>query len=522
MIDTPTKKPATARSAPTFMKGIYSKMLYNRGEKRTSRLTPGLSLKPLENLLVWLMGLIVACGILINTETRVDYATTTLYIALLLMAINLLSISAVIVVALFCMVALTSICLYQDGFYRWESTSDLLRSLTVLAAIIFLALRSKQASDSLRHKEVYVTGAQRLTQTGCFGFHANLASMSWSEQVARILEYPAAAPASASLYLERTHPDDVPLVLAGFEKAARHATLIEVRHRLLMPDGRVKHLHMLATPLLVRHRRIEYLGALMDVSASKQAEEALFRAQTQLAHVTRVTSLGELAASIAHEVNQPLAAIASSGEACRNWLNRPQPDLAEARQALERIIASAHRANEITRRVRALSRKSDPLRRNESLNDIVSETLSLLRYELAHHQIKPNIELNAFGGQVSADRVQLQQVIINLIVNACQAMDSVNATQRALLIRTWVKDNEAVLEVADQGPGIASEVLPQLFTPFFTTKENGLGMGLCICRSIIDYHAGRIWATSTTGQGSSFLFALPIRVANDAGYAAAI
>jgi C4-dicarboxylate-specific signal transduction histidine kinase len=169
-----------------------------------------------------------------------------------------------------------------------------------------------------------------------------------------------------------------------------------------------------------------------------------------------------------------------------------------------------------------LSRKSDPLRRNESLNDIVSETLSLLRYELAHHQIKPNIELNAFGGQVSADRVQLQQVIINLIVNACQAMDSVNATQRALLIRTWVKDNEAVLEVADQGPGIASEVLPQLFTPFFTTKENGLGMGLCICRSIIDYHAGRIWATSTTGQGSSFLFALPIRVANDAGYAAAI
>ena len=124
--------------------------------------------------------------------------------------------------------------------------------------------------------------------------------------------------------------------------------------------------------------------------------------------------------------------------------------------------------------------------------------------------------------QVSADRVQLQQVIINLIINACQAMDAANATQRTLSIRTWVKDNEAVLEVADQGPGIAAEVLPQLFTPFFTTKENGLGMGLCICRSIIDFHGGRIWAASTKGQGCSFLFALPTRVANDAGFAAAI
>nr|WP_180205423.1 ATP-binding protein [Pseudomonas sp. SbOxS1]NYU05521.1 histidine kinase [Pseudomonas sp. SbOxS1] len=292
-----------------------------------------------------------------------------------------------IVVALFGMLVLTSMCLHQGGVYRWESTAGLLHSLTVLAAIIFVVLRSKQA------------------------------------------------------------------------------------------------------------------------------EEALCRAQAQLAHVTRVTTLGELAASIAHEVNQPLAAIVSNGEACRNWLSRPQPDLVEAHQALQRIIASAHRASEITRHVWALSRKCDPLRQDESLNDIVSETLSLVRCELAHHKINPTIELGAFGGQVSADRVQLQQVIINLIINACQAMDAVAPTQRVLLIRTWVKDNEVVLEVTDQGPGIAAEDLPQLFTPFFTTKDNGLGMGLCICRSIIDFHNGRIWATSKAGHGSSFLFALPIRAA---------
>ncbi|MGY2185242.1 sensor histidine kinase [Pseudomonas sp. SDO5591_S426] len=492
-------------------------MLYNSGQ-RASRHLLGLNLKPLENLLVWLMGLVVACGILINTETQSDLTTTTLYIALLLMAINLLSISAVIVVALFCMLVLTSMCLYHGGFSRWDSVTDLLRSLTVLAAIIFLALRSKRVSDNLRHKEVYMVGAQRLTQTACFGFRADLGKMGWSEQAARILEYPAGAPSSVDLFLARTHPDDLPLVLAGFDKAARHATLIEVKHRLLMPDGRIKYLHMFATPL----GSFEYLGALMDVTASKLAEEALCRAQTQLAHVTRVTTLGELAASIAHEVNQPLAAITSSAEACRNWLGHPQPDVFEVRQSLERIIASSNRASEITHRVRALSRKCGPLRQNESLNDIVSETLSLVRYELAHHKITPKIELTAFGGQVSADRVQLQQVIINLIINACQAMDAVSPGERALCIRTRVKDNEAVLEVADQGPGIPAEVLPQLFTPFFTTKANGLGMGLSICRSIIDFHEGRIWATSTSGQGSSFLFALPIRVANDQGFAAAI
>jgi two-component system, LuxR family, sensor kinase FixL len=520
MIENPTEKPAAPSTHP-FAKGTFSKMLYNTGQ-RTSRFLLDLSLERLKTPLTWLMGLIVACGILINTETHTDLTTATLYIALLLMAINLLSISAVIVVALFCMLALTSISLYQGAFHRWETFTDLLHSLAVLAAIVFLALRSKRISDNLRHKEVYMVGAQRLTQTACFGFRADLGRMSWSEQAARILEYPAGTTPSVALFLERTHPDDLSLVLAGFDKAARHETLIEVKHRLLMPDGRVKHLHLFATPLFTRHGNFEYLGALMDVTTSKQAEEALCRAQTQLAHVTRVTSLGELAASIAHEVNQPLAAITSSADACRNWLSRPQPDVHEARLSLERIIASSSRASEITRRVRALSRKCDPLRQNESLNDIVSETLSLVRHELAHHKINPKIELNAFGGQVSADRVQLQQVIINLIINACQAMEAVDPCQRMLSIRTWIKDNEVLLEVTDQGPGIDVEVLPQLFTPFFTTKADGLGMGLSICRSIIDFHEGRIWATSIPGQGTSFLFALPIRVANDQGFAAAI
>lgn len=525
MIDHKTDKPAAAQGAQTFLasffKGTLSKMLFYSGQ-RTTRPLITFSLQPMETLLVWLMGLIVACGIIINTETRADLPTATLCMALLLMAINLFSISAVIVVALFCMLMLASLYLYNGGLESWESTADFFNSLSVLAAITLLALRGKAVCDHLRHRVLYFSGSQQLSQTGCLGFRGGREQLGWSEQSARIFEYPVDVKPTLSMFLARTHPADVAQVQAGFDKAARHEPLIEIKCRLLMPDGRVKHIHMTATPLSTHLGHYDYLGALRDVTASKLAEEALCRAQTQLAHVTRVTSLGELAASIAHEVNQPLAAITSNGQACLNWLDRPAPDPGEARQAVERIIASANRASEITRRVRALSRKCDPLRQNESLNDIVNETLSLVRYELAHHNINPNIELSTFVGQVSADRVQLQQVIINLIINACQAMDTVEACDRTLHVRTWMKDNEAVLEVADHGPGIPAEILPQLFTPFFTTKENGLGMGLSICRSIIDFHEGRIWATSTPGKGSSFLFALPQRAANEPDYAAAI
>ncbi len=293
-------------------------------------------------------------------------------------------------------------------------------------------------------------------------------------------------------------------------QAAGGEPQIEVKLRLLMPDGRIKHIHMIASPLLVQHGRFQYLGALMDVTASKLAEEALFRAQSQLAHVTRLTSLGEMAASIAHEVNQPLTAITSSGEACRRWLERPEPDLDEALDCLDRIVANGCRASEVISGIRALSRKCDPLRQPERLDDIVRETLNLVQQQLTHHKVRAKLDLAATDGQVSADRVQLQQVIINLIINACHAMDGVKVHARILHIRTWTEDDEALLEVTDHGTGIAPEVLPSLFNAFFTTKENGLGMGLSICRSIIDFHDGRLWATSETDQGTSFRFALPL------------
>jgi C4-dicarboxylate-specific signal transduction histidine kinase len=167
--------------------------------------------------------------------------------------------------------------------------------------------------------------------------------------------------------------------------------------------------------------------------------------------------------------------------------------------------------------LRSLARRCDPLRQTESLDDIVTETLGLVQREMADHQISPHIELNACTAQICADRVQLQQVIINLIINACQAMQATPIAERKLRVRTWVENSKAVMEVADQGSGIAADVLPSLFNPFFTTKENGLGMGLSVCRSIIDFHGGRIWANSVAGQGTSLLFALPVLIAAEPG-----
>nr|WP_256222569.1 ATP-binding protein [Pseudomonas sp. Pf153] len=494
----------------TMFRNIYDSLRYNPCQI-ASRPSMGISPNPMVNTLGWAVGLLVACGIvIINSETRSDLAPTLLYITLLLMAANLFSINLVITVALMCMFLLTAMFLYNGGYHRWDSTTGFFRCLTALSAIAFLALRSKQASDSLRHNEAYLVGAQRLSQTGSFGFRGDRSDLSWSEESARIFEYPCGKPPTVSMVLERTHPEDLERLLDMFGQAARREPQIEVELRLLMPDGRVKHIHMIASLLPASQGRCQYLGALMDMTASKEAEAALFRAQAQLAHVTRLTSLGEMAASIAHEVNQPLTAITSSAQACRRWLERPEPNMKEALDSLERIVASSRRASEVIDRIRALSRKCDPRRQAESLDEVVHETLNLVQQQLVLHKVTVKADLASPAARVSADRVQLQQVIINLVINACHAMDGVAVSERVLQIRTWIADNEAILDVTDQGTGIAEDILPSLFTPFFTTRQNGLGMGLAICRSIIEFHDGRIWATSEAGRGTSFRFALPL------------
>jgi PAS domain S-box-containing protein len=263
--------------------------------------------------------------------------------------------------------------------------------------------------------------------------------------------------------------------------------------------------------------RDEGVAFVLDLSERKKAEESLRESerryretQAELAHVTRVTILGELTASIAHEVNQPLAAVLTNAEACLLWLNRDTPNLDAVRRSVEWIIKDGNRASEVIRRVRALAKKSDTPKAVLDINDVVNEVIDLMRRELFNHRVSPRMELAALG-IVRADRVQLQQVIINLVINGIEAMQAVTDLPRELVIRTHQHEaHQVMVTVKDCGVGFPAEHVDRLFNAFFTTKSDGMGMGLSICRSIIEAHGGRLWAEQNLPRGATFHFTLPL------------
>jgi PAS domain S-box-containing protein len=259
---------------------------------------------------------------------------------------------------------------------------------------------------------------------------------------------------------------------------------------------------------------IGYRGTGNDITATiraDHAEQALRNAQAELAHVTRVTALGELTASIAHEVNQPLAAVVANAEACLRWLDRDIPDLAAARRSAEWVINDGIRASEVVRRVRALAHKADIEKVPLDVNDIVGEVIALVQRELASHLVSLRTELAPDLPNILGDRVQLQQVIINLVMNGIEAMQPVTDRPRQLVIRSRREEmHQVLLSVTDCGVGISAENANRLFNAFFTTKSSGLGMGLSICRSIVEAHGGRLSASGDEGRGATFQFVLPL------------
>src|SRR2546427_5423285 len=266
------------------------------------------------------------------------------------------------------------------------------------------------------------------------------------------------------------------------------------------------------SPLRPDSERVE--AALVigrDITDYVEAEEALQEAQAELAHVTRVTTLGELAASIAHEVNQPLAAIVADADASLNWLAAPRPDLERVREALEAIAMDGHRAAEVIQRIRQLATKSAPRKDPVNVNDVVHDVLPLASAELRHHDVSLVLQLAPELPAVLRDRVELQQGSLNLVVNAIQAMASVTGRPRKLTIRSETHDCDHVrLTVQDTGVGIAAKHRDELFSAFFTTKPGGMGMGLTISRSIVEAHGGRLWTTPSEPHGAIFHFSLPV------------
>ncbi len=311
--------------------------------------------------------------------------------------------------------------------------------------------------------------------------------------------------------MERTHPDDRAPLQRLLERVTAERQNWEVEHRLVMPDGTIKHIHVVAHATSEPANGLEYVGALMDVTDTKRAQEALHQAQAELAHVTRVTTLGELTASIAHEVNQPLAAIVTSGEATLRWLAKDPPYIAEAREALGRIIRDSNRASEVVKRLRALAKKTDPLMAPLDINDVIDDVVALVQREVMSHRVRLRLDLGTDLPAAFGDRVQLQQVVINLIMNGIEAMAPVADRPRELLISSRPHANDRMLvAVRDSGMGVDAETKDRLFTAFFTTKHDGMGMGLSICRSIIETHGGELWATTNDGPGATFQFTVPI------------
>jgi C4-dicarboxylate-specific signal transduction histidine kinase len=263
-------------------------------------------------------------------------------------------------------------------------------------------------------------------------------------------------------------------------------------------------------PDITESGELEFIGTVMDITERRHADEALRNTQAELARVARLTTLGELVASIAHEINQPLAAIAANAEACLRWLNRETPDLGEARDAVTGILRGSNQAANVIRGLRALARKSGPELARFDINDAIRQVLALVRTQLQRQDVVLHTDLTVGEQPLCGDRVQLQQVLLNLIINGIEAMSTVTERARELTVSAARAESGTVLvTVEDTGTGLDEATAKRIFEPFFTTKSDGLGMGLSICRSIIEAHDGQLWASPLAPHGTAFHLAIP-------------
>ncbi|MCU1311724.1 MAG: sensor signal transduction histidine kinase [Candidatus Angelobacter sp.] len=366
--------------------------------------------------------------------------------------------------------------------------------------------RLTAVNDELRRSEAYLAEAQRLSRTGSFGWRVSSGEIIWSEESFRIFQYDRTTTPTMELVLQRAHPEDAALVKQTIERASQDGKDFEHECRLLMPDGSVKHVRVVAHALSDETGSVEFVGAVMDVTLAKQAEEALRQAQADLEHVSLVTTMGELTASLAHEVNQPIAAAVTNANACLRWLTRDRPDVEEARQSASRIVKDATRAGEIISRTRLLFKKRNWKRELMDVNEVIQEMIVLLRNEATRYNVSIRTELAADLPQVMADRVQLQQVMMNLIMNSIDAMKDMEGTRELAIRSQRAEDEQLLVSVTDTGVGLPSQQTDRIFNAFFTTKPYGIGMGLRICRSIVESHDGRLWAVDNSPRGASFHF----------------
>jgi PAS domain S-box-containing protein len=373
----------------------------------------------------------------------------------------------------------------------------------------------KRAEEELRRSEAYLAEAQRLSHTGSWAWNVSTGEVFWSRELFRIFGLdPAKTALNIDFIRKLRHPEDQPFVEQMFDASVREKRDFEMESRIVLPDGSLRHVHTVGRPVVDdSNNLIEFVGSVMDVTERKQAEEKLRKAQVELAHVTRVMTMGELTTSIAHEVNQPLAAIVTNSNACMRWLAGDSPNLDEAREAARRIIRDGNRASEVITRIRALSKKTGTEKERLDLNEAIQEVVTLTQGEVRRNGVALRTELAGDLPPVPGDRVELQQVVLNLIMNGIEAMSGVGNRARELVIRTQSGEADQVrVIVQDSGIGLDPLSTERIFDAFYTTKPQGMGMGLAISRSIVENHGGRLWAVPNDGPGATFQFTLEVGI----------
>ena len=397
-----------------------------------------------------------------------------------------------------------------------RAVTDELGSAEFVGAVMDITDR-KRAEEALLRSDIYLAEGQKLSHTGSWACEiASQKMIHSSEEHRRLFGLAPERTGTPSFeeYYQRIHPEDRDRTIEDLEKAIRAGTNVEAHFRVVLPEGTTKYMYGVGHPLVKTSGDTgEFVGTVMDVTERKRAEEErerLRQAQSDLAHINRVTTMGELAASLAHEVNQPIAAAVTDANTCLRWLNRDQPDIVEAREAALRVTKDATRAAEIISRTRLLFQKASPQSDLVDVNEIIREMVTLLRSEAMRYSITVRTELTDLP-PVMGDRVQLQQVLMNLVANGIDAMKEVEGTRELAIKSQKAENRQLLILISDTGIGLPRQQ-DKIFNAFFTTKPHGTGMGLRISRSIVESHGGRLWAADNSHCGASFYITLPTRL----------
>jgi PAS domain S-box-containing protein len=402
-----------------------------------------------------------------------------------------------------------------DGAYRWGHMRGLPLRDANGSILRWYVLQTdtddrRRAEDALRASEAFLAEGQRISATGSFSWPIDAEIVAFSEELYRIFGFEQGSPVTLEQVFSRVHPEDMPMLTEKMNLARAGGKGNDYELRLWMPDDSIRYLHTVSYGTQDLNGRPEVIGAIQDITERRRADDALGKVRAELTRVARVAGLGALTASIAHEVNQPLAGIMINAGTCLRMLAAEPPNVDGAREFAQRIVSDGKRASDVIARLRSLFTKKSFATESVDLNAAAREVIALSGTEFQKQRATLRNELANDVPAVIGDRVQLQQVILNLLLNATDAVSGVDDGPRQIVIKTQRDDGDRVrLSVQDTGVGIAPQSADKLFDAFYTTKEGGMGIGLSVSHSIIESHRGRLWASPNDGPGATFSFSIP-------------